>query len=76
MIERALDLLRLQEANVVGAILYDVNSSLIKSYVFSFFSSSTKKLKENIYNTRNEETGADKTYEDVPATEEEEEENK
>ena len=76
MIERALDLLRLQEANVVGAILYDVNSSLIKSYVFSFFSSSTKKLKENIYNTRNEETGADKTYGDVPATEEEEEENK
>ena len=76
MIERALDLLRLQEANVVGAILYDVNSSLIKSYVFSSFSSSTKKLKENIYNSRNEDTGADKTYEDVPVTEEEAEENK
>ena len=76
MIERALDLLRLQEANVVGAILYDVNSSLIKSYVFSSFSSSTKKLKENIYNSRNEDTGADKTYEDVPVTEEEVEENK
>jgi hypothetical protein len=76
MSERALDLLRLQEANVVGAILYDVNSSLIKSYVFSSFSSSTKKLKENIYNSRNEDTGADKTYEDVPVTEEEAEENK
>ena len=76
MIERALDLLRLQEANVVGAILYDVNSSLIKSYVFSSFSSSTKKLKENIYNSRNEDTGADRTYEDVPVTEEEAEENK
>lgn len=76
MIERALDLLRLQEANVVGAILYDVNSSLIKSYVFSSFSSSTKKLKENIYNSRNEDKGADKTYEDVPVTEEEAEENK
>ncbi|MBO4701322.1 MAG: hypothetical protein J5625_01535 [Lachnospiraceae bacterium] len=66
MIERALDLLRLQEANVVGAILYDVNSSLIKSYVFSFFSSSTRKLKENIYNTRNEEAGAENLYEDIP----------
>ncbi len=76
MIERALDLLRLQEANVVGAILYDVNSSLIKSYVFSSFSSSTKKLKENIYNSRNEDTGADKTYEAAPEPEEEAEENK
>lgn len=76
MIERALDLLRLQEANVVGAILYDVNSSLIKSYVFSSFSSSTKKLKENIYNSRNEDTGADKTYEATPEPEEEAEENK
>ena len=75
MIERALDLLRLQEANVVGAILYDVNSSLIKSYVFSSFSSSTKKLKENIYNSRNEDTGADKTYEAAPEPEEEAEEN-
>ena len=74
MIERALDLLRLQEANVVGAILYDVNSSLIKSYVFSTFSSSTRKLKENIYNTRNEEAGVDNTYEDIPETEEAEEE--
>ena len=74
MIERALDLLRLQEANVVGAILYDVNSSLIKSYVFSYFSSSTRKLKENIYNTRNEEAGAENTYEDIPCTEEEAEE--
>lgn len=76
MIERALDLLRLQEANVVGAILYDVNSSLIKSYVFSSFSSSTKKLKENIYNSRNEDTGADKTYEATPEPEEEAEDNK
>lgn len=76
MIERALDLLRLQEANVVGAILYDVNSSLIKSYVFSSFSSSTKKLKENIYNSRNEDTGADKTYEAADEPEEEAEENK
>lgn len=74
MIERALDLLRLQEANVVGAILYDVNSSLIKSYVFSFFSSSTRKLKENIYNTRNEEAGAENLYEDIPETVEAEEE--
>jgi capsular polysaccharide biosynthesis protein len=73
MIERALDLLRLQEANVVGAILYDVNSSLIKSYVFSTFSSSTRKLKENIYNTRNEEAGADNTYEDIPEVTETEE---
>ena len=73
MIERALDLLRLQEANVVGAILYDVNSSLIKSYVFSTFSSSTRKLKENIYNTRNEEAGADDTYEDIPEVTETEE---
>ena len=77
MIERALDLLRLQEANVVGAILYDVNSSLIKSYVFSAFSSSTRKLKENIYNTRNEESaaeaGAENTYEDIPKTEGDEE---
>jgi capsular polysaccharide biosynthesis protein len=74
MIERALDLLRLQEANVVGAILYDVNSSLIKSYVFSTFSSSTRKLKENIYNTRNEEAGAENLYEDIPETVEAEEE--
>ena len=76
MIERALDLLRLQDANVVGAILYDVNSSLIKSYVFSYFSSSTRKLKENIYNTRNEEAVAEageNTYEDVSEPKEEEE---
>ena len=53
LVERALDLLRLQEANVVGAILYDVNSALIKKYVFSSFSSSTRKLKEDIYNVRN-----------------------
>ena len=72
MIERALDLLRLQEANVVGAILYDVNSSLIKSYVFSYFSSSTRKLKENIYNTVNEEAG-ENAYEDISEPAEEEE---
>lgn len=53
LVERALDLLRLQEANVVGAILYDVNSALIKKYVFSSFSSSYRKLKEDIYNVRN-----------------------
>lgn len=53
LIERALDILRLQEANVVGAILYDVNASLIKRYVFSSFSSSTRKLREDIYNARN-----------------------
>ena len=52
-VERALDLLRIQEANVVGVILYDVNASLIKQYVFSSFSSSTRKLKEDINNTRN-----------------------
>jgi len=73
MIERALDLLRLQEANVVGAVLYDVNSSLIKSYVFSYFSSSTRKLKENIKNTREEAVGADNTYENISETEEAEE---
>ena len=55
LVERALDLLRLQEANVVGVILYDVNSYLIKRYVFSLFCSSTRKLRENIYNTINEE---------------------
>ena len=55
LVERALDLLRLQEANVVGVILYDVNSYLIKRYVFSHFCSSTRKLRENIYNTINEE---------------------
>ncbi len=53
LIERALDILRIQEANVIGAILYDTNASLIKQYVFSPFSSSTKKLKEDIYNARN-----------------------
>lgn len=53
LIERALDILRVQEANVVGAILYDTNASLIKQYVFSPFCSSTKKLKEDIYNARN-----------------------
>lgn len=53
LVERALDLLRIQEANVVGVILYDVNSALIKKYVFSSFSSSTRKLKEDIYNARN-----------------------
>ena len=53
LIERALDILRIQEANVVGAILYDTNASLIKQYVFSPFCSSTKKLKEDIYNARN-----------------------
>ena len=75
MIERALDLLRLQEANVVGAILYDVNSGLIKSYVFSYFSSSTRKLKENIYNTRSEAVAEtdENAYEDVSESKEEEE---
>jgi len=53
LVERALDILRLQGANVVGTILYDVNSSLIKRYVFSIFSSSGKKLREDIYNARN-----------------------
>ena len=53
LIERALDILRIQEANVVGAILYDTNASLIKQYVFSPFCSPTKKLKEDIYNARN-----------------------
>lgn len=55
LVERALDLLRIQEANVVGVILYDVNSYLIKRYVFSYFCSSTRKLRENIYNTINEQ---------------------
>lgn len=50
LVERALDLLRIQEANVVGAILYDTNASLIKQYVFSPLCSSTKKLKEDIFN--------------------------
>lgn len=54
LIERALDILRVQGANVVGAILYDTNASLIKQYVFSPFCSSTKKLKEDIYNARND----------------------
>ena len=53
LVERALDLLRTQEANVVGIILYDVNSILIKNYVFSPFCSSTRKLREDIYNARN-----------------------
>ncbi len=52
-VERALDILRLQGANVVGVILYDVNSELIKRYVFSAFSSSTRKLKEEIDNAIN-----------------------
>lgn len=56
LVERALDLLRIQGANVVGAILYDVNSSLIKRYIFSPFCSSTKKLKEDIYNTISKES--------------------
>ena len=53
LVERALDLLRTQGANVVGTILYDVNSALIKRYTFSPFCSSTKKLKEDIYNAIN-----------------------
>ena len=56
LVERALDLLRIQGANVVGAILYDVNSSLIKRYIFSPFCSSTKKLKEDIYKTISSES--------------------
>lgn len=53
MVERALDLLRTQGANVVGIILYDTNASLIRHYVFSPLCSSTKKLKEDIYNAVN-----------------------
>ncbi|MCQ2543081.1 MAG: hypothetical protein MJ126_02870 [Lachnospiraceae bacterium] len=53
LIERALDLLRTQEANVVGMILYDTNASLIRNYVFSPLCSSTKKLKEDIYDAVN-----------------------
>lgn len=53
LVERALDLLRTQGANVVGIILYDTNASLIKNYVFSPLCSSTKKLKEDIYNAVN-----------------------
>lgn len=53
LVERALDLLRAQDANVIGTILYDVNSALIKRYIFSPFCSSTKKLKEDIFNARN-----------------------
>ena len=68
LVERALDLLRLQEANVVGAILYDVNSALIKKYVFSSFSSSYRKLKEDIYNVRNAAEEGIETTEDEENT--------
>lgn len=53
LVERALDILRTQKANVVGAILYDTNAALIKNYVFPPLCSSTKKLKEDIYNAIN-----------------------
>ena len=64
-VERALDLLRIQEANVVGVILYDVNASLIKQYVFSSFSSSTRKLKEDINITRNAAENARRAEETI-----------
>ena len=53
LVERALDILRTQKANVCGAILYDTNAALIKNYVFPPLCSSTKKLKEDIYNAIN-----------------------
>lgn len=50
LIERALDLLRVQGADVIGAILYEADAGLTRRYVFSPFCSSTKILKEEIYN--------------------------
>lgn len=53
LIERGLDLLRIQGADVIGGILYETDAWLIRKYVFSPLSSSTKQLKEVIYNERN-----------------------